>query len=77
MIVLAAWLSTKINSPRLAALLGVVLLLVAIYGVSQNSMPLALGVIISIVGVINLMRLLPQPDDDAVAKAKAAMGSPA
>jgi len=60
MIILAAWLSRKINSPRLAALLGLILVGIAIYGLSTSDMPTAIAILIMIVGVINMLRLLPE-----------------
>ena len=59
MIVLAAWLSRKIDNPWLAALLGLVLIGVAIYGVSTDQIVTLLAIIIIAVGVMNLLRLLP------------------
>ena len=59
MIVLAAWLSRKIDNPWLAALLGVVLIGVAICGVSTDQIVTLLAIIIIAVGVMNLLRLLP------------------
>ena len=66
MIILAAWLTKKINSPKLAALLGLVLIGVAIYGKVNNDMPTAVAVIITVIGVINMLRLLPEPKEAAV-----------
>ena len=65
MIILAAWLTKKINSPRLAAFLGLVLICVAIYGKVNNDMPTVLAVIIVVIGVINMLRLLPEPHEAA------------
>ena len=59
MIVLAAWLSRKIDNPWLAALLGLVLIGVAIYGISTDQIVTLLAIIIIAVGVMNLLRLLP------------------
>jgi hypothetical protein len=59
MIILAAWLSKKINSPWLAALLGVVLIGVAIYGLATDQIATILAILIIAVGVMNLLRLLP------------------
>ena len=59
MVILAAWLSKKIDNPWLAALLGVVLIGVAIYGVSTDQIVTILAIIIIAVGVMNLLRLLP------------------
>ena len=70
MIILAAWLSRKINSPKIAAFLGLVLIGVAIYGLVVRDMPTILAIIIMVIGVINVLRLLPQPrgaaEDDPV-----------
>ena len=66
MIILAAWLSRKIQSPRLAALLGLILIGVAIYGVATDKMVTILAIIIIAIGVMNLMRLLPEKDAPAV-----------
>ena len=60
-VLLGAWLSKKINSPALAALLGVVLIGVGIYGLSGDNMPEIAAILIIVVGVINVLRLLPQP----------------
>ena len=65
MIILAAWLTKKINSPKLAAFLGLVLICVAIYGKVNNDMPTILAVIIVIIGVINMLRLIPEPREAA------------
>ena len=63
MIILAAWLSRKINSPRLAALLGMVLIGVAIYGLVSDQMVTILAIVVIAVGVMNLMRILPHAAD--------------
>ena len=63
MIILAAWLSKKINSPWLAALLGLVLIGVAIYGLATDEIVTILAIVIIAVGVMNLLRLLPHPDE--------------
>ena len=62
MVILAAWLSRKITSPWLAALLVLVLIGVAIYGLIENDMPTLIAIIIMVIGVINIMRLLPRSD---------------
>ena len=59
MIIFAAWLSRKIENPWLAALLGLVLIGVAIYGISTDKIGALLAIIIIAVGVMNLLRLLP------------------
>jgi hypothetical protein len=64
-IVLSAWLSKKINSPVLAALLGLVLIGTAIYGLAATDMPTVVAIVIVIVGVMNLLRLLPHSDEQA------------
>ena len=65
MIILAAWLSKKINSPWLAAFLGLVLIGVAIYGLAENDMPTLIAILIMVIGVINMLRLLPHADAPA------------
>ena len=59
-VALGYWLSKKINSPWLAALLGLVLIGVGIYGLSNENMPTIVAILIIVVGVINMLRLLPQ-----------------
>jgi Na+/citrate or Na+/malate symporter len=66
-----AALSRKINSPRLAAALGLVLIILGINGLIQADMPTIVAILIIIVGVINMLRLLPQ-EDEASADAKQA-----
>ena len=61
MIILAAWLSRKINSPWMAALLGLVLIGIASYGLYTDQIATVLAILIIVVGVMNLARLLPQP----------------
>jgi hypothetical protein len=68
MVIAAAWLSKKINSPWLAAVLGLVLIGVAIYGLAENDMPTFAAILIMIVGVMNLLRLLPHPDEQVAAE---------
>ena len=65
MVILAAWLSRKIQSPLLAAALGVVLIAVAIYGLTKDQMPTWMGVVVIVVGVMNVMRLLPEKGEPA------------
>ena len=67
MIILAAWLSKKINSPWLAAALGLILLGMGIYGLVENNMPTVIGIAIIVVGVINMCRLLPRPKEESAA----------
>ena len=61
MIILAAWLSRKINSPWMAALLGLILIGIASYGLYTDQIATVLAILIIVVGVMNLARLLPQP----------------
>lgn len=61
MVILAAWLSKKINSPWLAAALGVLLIGLGIYGLANDDMPTVIAILIIVVGVLNMCRLLPQP----------------
>lgn len=58
-------LSKKINSPWLAALLGLVLIGVAIYGLVEHDMATILAIIVIAVGVMNLLRLVPHPKETA------------
>ena len=60
---LSAWLSKKINSPRLAAVPGLVLIGVGINGLVSEDMPTIPAILIIVVGVIDVLRLLPQPDE--------------
>ena len=69
MVVLAAWLSKKINSPWLAALLGLVLLGLGINGLASDNMPELVAIIIIVVGVMNMLRLLPEEDEEGTASA--------
>ena len=59
MVILGAWLSTKIKSPWLAAALGLLLIILGIYGLANDDMPTIIAILIIIVGVINMCRLLP------------------
>ena len=76
MIILAAWLSKKINSPRLAALLGLVLIGVAIYGLATDKIVTILAIVIIAVGVMNLMRILPHADEPAAGERGSRANSP-
>ena len=69
MVILAAWLSKKINSPWLAAALGVLLIGLGIYGLANDDMPTIIAIVIIVVGVINMCRLLPESkeQDPAIA----------
>jgi hypothetical protein len=76
MAVLAAWLSSKIDNPWLTALLGVVLIGVAVVDgiVLQNMSTLAV-ILLIIVGVINLLRLLPHSNEQAADQGRSARAS--
>lgn len=74
MVVLAAYLSKKINCPRLAALLGLVLLIIGINGLIDDDMPELAAILIIVVAVMNVLRLLPQHDDADTAASEAAAG---
>jgi hypothetical protein len=69
MIILAAWLTKKINSPWLAAGLGLVLIGLGIYGLANDDMPTIIAILIIVVGVINMCRLLPKPKEQDPGKA--------
>jgi len=58
-VILAAWLSRKINNPWLAAALGALLIGLGIYGLVNDDMPTIIAILIIVVGVINMCRLLP------------------
>jgi hypothetical protein len=64
MIIAAAALSRKINSPWLAAALGLVLIVLGINGLIQANMPTIVAILIIVVGVINMLRLLPSGSED-------------
>ena len=68
-IILAGWLTKKINSPWLAAGLGTVLIGLGIYGLANSDMPTIIAVLIIVVGVMNMCRLLPHPKEQAPAVA--------
>ena len=63
MVVLGGWLSKKIDSPWLAAVLGLVLIGLGINALVSEDMPTIVAILIMIVGVINVLRLLPHPDE--------------
>ena len=76
MIILAAWLSKKINSPRLAALLGLLLIGVAIYGLATDKIVTILAIVIIAVGVMNLMRILPHAKEPVADDKGSGVNSP-
>ena len=59
MVILAAWLSSKIQSPKLAAALGALLIGLGIYGLANDDMPTLIAILVIVVGVINVLRLIP------------------
>jgi hypothetical protein len=68
-VILAGWLSKKINSPWLAAALGGLLIGLGAYGLANDDMPTIIAIMIIVIGVINVCHLLPQKkeQDSAVA----------
>ena len=52
-------LARALNAPAIAALLGLVLIAVAIAGLATDDIPRGYAITILVVGVINLLRALP------------------
>ena len=71
MIVLAAWLTKKIQSPWLAAALGLLLVGLGCYGLVSDDMQTIIAILIIVVGVLNVCRLLPRPKEQDPAAAAA------
>jgi uncharacterized membrane protein HdeD (DUF308 family) len=57
--VLLPRLARALNKPAIAALLGVVLIAVAIIGMATDDIRTGWGIIILVVGVINVIRAIP------------------
>ena len=65
LIILAGWLSKKIDSPWLATLLGLILIGLGIYGLVEHDMPTIIAIALIVIGLMNMARLLPQKDEPA------------
>jgi len=57
--VLLPRLARALNAPAIAAILGAVLVAVAIVGMATDDVSTRFGVIILVVGVINVVRAMP------------------
>ena len=64
MVIAVLWLSKKISSPWLAAGIGVILIGLGINGLASDNMPEVVAILIIVAGVINTLRLLPQPAEN-------------
>ena len=55
-------IARALNAPGIAALLGLVLVAVAIIGLVSDDIRTLWAIVILVVGVINLIRAIPHPD---------------
>jgi hypothetical protein len=63
--VLLPRLARALNAPSIAALLGLLLIVVAVIGLITGDIRALLAVIILIVGVINVLRAIPYRNPDS------------
>ncbi|HSD22871.1 MAG TPA: hypothetical protein VLB79_00950 [Solirubrobacterales bacterium] len=62
--VLLPRLARRLNSPAIATLLAVVLLVVGIVGIVTDDIPTRWAIVVAIVGLINLIRAIPYGRSD-------------
>jgi hypothetical protein len=57
-------LARRLNSPAIAAVLAVVLIVVGIVGIVTDDIPTRWAIVVTIVGIINLIRAVPNRRSD-------------
>jgi hypothetical protein len=63
-------LARALHHPGVAAFLGIVLVGVGIYGLASGDIPKLWAIIVIVIGSINVMRLIRQPDTASVRDAQ-------
>jgi len=66
-------IARSLHHPALAVLLGLVLVAIAIYGLSSGVIPKLWAILILAVGILNVLRAIPHPDAERSGNAANAM----
>jgi uncharacterized membrane protein HdeD (DUF308 family) len=64
-VVLLPRLARALNQPAIAALLGLLLVVVSIVGMATDDISTRLGIVVLVVGVINVIRAIPSHEPSA------------
>jgi hypothetical protein len=63
-VVILPRLARRLNSPAIATALAAILIVLGVAGLISNEIPNAYSIVIIVVGLVNLVRALPQPDHE-------------